>query len=68
MIMKTIVTTVSALAVAMMLSACGSTEKETTIVHERPVVVQPVVSGTMPVDAVEANCAHGYDIKTHSCY
>lgn len=49
------------------LTACGSDEKTTTVYHERPVVVQPVVSGTTP-GTVEMNCAHGYDNSTHSCY
>lgn len=48
------------------LSACGgSTEKkETTVIHDRPVVQ----SGTMSSDQVESSCKHGYDNSTHSCY
>ena len=48
---------------SVLLTACGGTDKETTIVHDRPVIVQPATSSS-----VESNCKHGYDNDSHSCY
>lgn len=48
------------------LTGCGGTDKETTtVVHDRPIIVEK--SGSTPSD-VEANCRHGYDNSSHSCY
>jgi hypothetical protein len=52
------------LALTLSLSACGS--DETTIVHDRPIIVNPASTST-PSD-VESNCRHGYDNSSHSCY
>ena len=64
--MKHTILAASVLAVTLSLTACGSDEK-TTIVHERPVIVNPTTSGTTPSD-VERNCKHGYDNASRSCY
>lgn len=58
---------VAAVAVNLLLAACGSD----TVVHERPVVVQtaPTARMTSPdADSVEATCKHGYDNSKHACY
>ena len=54
------------LALTMTLTACGGDDK-TTIVHDRPVIVNAPASSSTPSD-VESNCRHGYDNSTHSCY
>ncbi len=65
--MKIVPTLAGTCLLALTLTACGSEEK-TTVYHERPVVVQPAVSGGATPGSVEMNCAHGYDNSTHSCY
>lgn len=55
------------LGLMFLVSACGSVEKETTIVHERPIVVQSRSGGPTPAD-VQVNCVNGYDNHTSSCY
>lgn len=52
---------------AVLLTACGSDEK-TTVIHERPVYVTPHTVPAPSPDSVEAQCKHGYDNRTRSCY
>lgn len=49
------------------LVACGGEEK-TTVVHEKPVIVQPAASGGVTPGTVEHMCKNGYDNATRSCY
>ena len=62
--MKQTILTATLLALTLSVSACGS--DSTTVVHDRPIIVNPATSST-PSD-VENNCRHGYDNSTHSCY
>lgn len=65
--MRLLSTSASICLLIALLAACGSDEK-TTIVHERPVVIQQAPgAAVMPAD-VERQCAHGYDNRTRSCY
>jgi hypothetical protein len=76
--MKFIRYTLGIAVICASLAACSS-EKETVVreqpivqervVHDRtPVIVQSAPSAGMSSSSVEANCAHGYDNSTHSCY
>jgi hypothetical protein len=58
--------TATMLALTLSLSACGGDDK-TTVIHDRPVVVNSTPSGSVPSD-VENSCRHGYDNSSHSCY
>ncbi len=66
--MKIIPTLAACSLLALSLTACGSDEKTTTVYHDRPVVVQQPVAGTMTPSDVESSCAHGYDNSSHRCY
>ena len=61
--MKILVSSTCLMVLIMTLSACGGTDtKETTVVHDRPVIVAPASP------SVESTCDHGYDNRSHSCY
>jgi uncharacterized protein YgiB involved in biofilm formation len=61
--------TLSALGAAMLfgLAACGDDEK-TTVVHEKPIIVQPSAGGGVTPGTVEQMCPNGYNNATRSCY
>ncbi|MFZ4540697.1 MAG: hypothetical protein ACOYNL_02655 [Rickettsiales bacterium] len=50
------------------LTACGGTDKETTVVYEQPVVIEHVHPSGTTTNDVEARCKNGYDNRSHSCY
>lgn len=58
--------TVLCLTPMLALAACGDDEK-TTVIHEKPVIVQPQASGMSPAD-VEQACPNGYNNHTRQCY
>jgi hypothetical protein len=61
--MKRLITLTCLTIATFSLAACSSEEK-TTVIHDRPTVVNP----TPTASDVEYNCMHGYDNATHSCY
>ena len=64
--MKHTLITTGLMALTLSLGACGG-DDHTTVVHDRPVIVNTPASSSTP-SSVESNCRHGYDNDTHSCY
>ena len=62
--MKSTIIQTGLLALTLSLSACGG-DDHTTVIHDRPVVVN---STSSTPSSVESDCKHGYDNSTHSCY
>lgn len=66
--MKSLIAFTGLSLMALTLAACGDDEK-TTVVHEKPVIVQPAASGgVVTPGTVEHMCRNGYDNATRSCY
>lgn len=65
--MKTLIAFTGLSLMALTLVACSGDEEKTTVIHEKPVIVQPVTGGVMP-GTVEQLCPNGYDNATRSCY
>lgn len=71
-VMKTLIAFTGLSLMALTLVACGS--DETTVVHEKPIIVQPaatavpVPSGGVTPGTVEQMCPNGYNNATRSCY
>lgn len=65
--MKTLLSFTAIGMMALSLTACGGDEK-TTVVHEKPVIVQPAVQGGVAPGTVEQLCPNGYNNATRSCY
>lgn len=65
--MKTLLTFTAISMMALSLTACGD-EERTTVVHEKPVIVQPAASGGVTPATVEQLCPNGYNNATRSCY
>ena len=64
--MKTLLAFTAISLMALSLVACGS--DETTVVHEKPIIVQPAAAGGTAPGTVERMCPNGYDNATRSCY
>ena len=64
--MKILTTSASVCILIALLAACGS--DETTVIHEKPVVIQTAPGAYVTPADVERHCPHGYDNRTRSCY